>query len=730
LLFFLLMIYPVLLYSQSALTIPRLTESIIFDGMPDEEVWQTIEPLPMTTYYPDDGREPSERSDIRIGYDSEYLYIGARLYDSEPERIQSTTYQRNFENLTSDFFGIVLDTFNSNVNAVAFFVAPTGARSDYRISNDAQGGDAFNYDWDTFWDVETVVNQDGWFVEMRIPLSSLRFQESNGEVRMGLTVMRWIARKNESSIFPAFPNQWGFNGHFKPSQTHPVIFENLEFSRAMHITPYVLGGFGQNHRLGIGAENYVRHDDFTNEIGLDVRYGFSRNLNLDVTINTDFAQVEADDEQINLTRFSLFFPEKRKFFQERSELFDFSMGGPNRMFYSRRIGLHQGEQVRILGGARLTGSIGEWDMGFLNMQTARQQQIPSENFGTLRLRRRVINPNSYIGAIFTSRINEEGDYNYGQGLDATIHLFGDDYLTLNYGHSFETGGNNSLSNMDATRLRFDWQTRRITGFGYNIGFSRNGPEFNPGLGFTPRQNYTRYGGNVNYGWFSDVASRFQNHQIEFGGNVFFQNVDGYLESVNIGPQWVTNWKSGSRLEIGTSYNFEDIRRSFPLFGDVSVPAGRYRFVHAGIGFNTPEADIYNAGISLEGGQFFDGYRLSAAVESMINFSRHFNLQPFYEVNHITFPDRNEAFTTHIGRMRVEYFLNREFSASSFVQYSNDARMIISNLRLRYNPREGNDLYIVFNENLNTSRFDYTPVRPISQNRAIMIKYTYTLSTSH
>ncbi|CAN5301003.1 hypothetical protein BH23BAC3_BH23BAC3_18780 [soil metagenome] len=724
---FMLLVCPTLLYAQSTTTIQRLSEPIQFDGMPDDAAWQSVDPLPLMTYFPEDGREPSERSDVRIAYVDEYLYVGARLYDSEPDRIQSTTYQRNFSGLTSDFFGIVLDNFNSNETGVAFFTAPTGVRSDLRISNDAEGGGALNWDWNTFWDVETVITDEGWFVEMRIPISSLRFQERDGQVRMGLTVMRWIARKNESNIFPAFPNQWGFQGHFKPSQTHPVVFESLEPRRSMYITPYLLGGFGHNHQLADDATDYIREDDLTHEIGLDINTSIRGNLTLDVTLNTDFAQVEADDEQVNLTRFSLFFPEKRQFFQERAELFDFSMGGPNRLFHSRRIGIHQGEQVRILGGARLTGSVGDWDLGFLNMQTARERGIPSENFGTLRLKRRVLNPNSFVGAIFTSRISEEGTYNYAHGLDATLNLFGDDFLTLNYGHTFETHGNQSLSNMDATRLRFDWTTRRIVGFGYNLGFSRNGPDFNPGLGFTPRQNYTRYGGNVNYGWFSDEASTFQNHQVGFGGNIFFNNLGDFLETVSIGPEWSTNWKSGSNLQFEAAYNFEDIRQPFTLFDDIGLSEGEYQFYTAGISFNTPEAALFSASLSVLGGQFFDGYRLSGSLSSTLTFSRHFNLQPFYQINRVTFPDRNEAFTAHLARVQAEYYLNRHLSASTFIQFSNAADLVVSNVRLRYHWREGNDLFIVYNENLNTSRFDQRPVQPLSQNRAVMLKYTYTFN---
>ncbi|MEX0771457.1 MAG: DUF5916 domain-containing protein [Balneolaceae bacterium] len=704
-----------------------MTGPVTFDGMPDEEAWQAIDPLPLTTYIPEAGRDPSEHSEIRIGYSVDYLYVGAHLYDSNPSAIQATTYERNFNTLTSDSFGLILDTYNNNETGVAFFAAPTGARSEFRISNDAVGTSPFNWDWDTFWDLETIRNEDGWFLEMRIPLSSLRFQKQNEQVQMGMTVMRWIARKNESNIFPAIPNNWGFLGHFKPSQTHPVLFEELESKSPLQITPYLLGGLHQNHQLNTRKTEYNRQDDFTREAGLDVKYGLGGNLTLDLTLNTDFAQVEADNEQVNLTRFSLFFPEKRKFFQERSELFDFSMGGPNRLFYSRRIGIQEGEKVRILGGVRLTGSIDKWDLGFLNMQTARGEGILSENFGTLRLKRRVFNPNSFIGTIFTTRINEEGEYNYAHGLDATLHLFGDDYLVLNYGQNFETGAENKLASFDATRLRFEWQTRRITGFGYSIGFSRNGPTFNPGLGFIVREEYTRYGSNINYGWFSDENSKFQNHQIEFGGNIFFRNTGGYLETVDIGPSWVTNWKSGSRLEVSSSYNFEDLSEPFILFDKLSVSDGQYHFVDVEASFNTPQADIYNALVSVNAGQFFDGYRLSGDFSSVLTFSRHFNLQPYYEINRVSFPDRNESFTAHIWRIRAEFYLNTKLSVMTFIQYSNAADLAISNFRIRYNPREGNDLYIVYNENLNTNRFDHFPVQPFSQARAIMVKYTYTFN---
>jgi len=696
--------------------------------MPDDEAWQLAEPFPLYTYYPEDTRPPSEYSDIRILYNDNYLYIGARLYDSDPSGIQSTSFQRNFEDLSSDKFGIILDTFNSQESAMAFFTNPGGARSDFHITNDAEGGSPFNYDWNTFWDVVTVQNEDGWFVEMRIPLSSLRFQEREGQVTMGVTLMRWIARKNESNVFPAIPNNWGFNGQYKPSQTQTIIFDRLVYTRPLHITPYILGGFTQEHLLqsSNGEElSYLRDDQMKYDAGVDVKYGMSSNLTLDLTVNTDFAQVEADDQQVNLTRFALFLPEKRQFFQERSDLFDVNMGGSNRLFYSRRIGLREGQQIRILGGARLTGSVGSWDVGLLNMQTAREGSIPSENFGAFRLRRNVLNPNSFVGSMFSSRISADGTNNYSFGVDGTLHLFGDDYLSFQYGQVVDSELEYPVFAWDTSRMRIDWQTRRIIGWGYGFGISRNGVLFIPGAGFAGRLNYTRFGPELNYGWRGSETSRFQNHQVAVGGNIFLVDNSGDLESINMGPEWTVNWKSGSRLSVELTYNYENLVQTFWITGEVPIPADQYRFVDLELNFNTPEGGLYSAEAEVVAGQFFDGYRFTASISSRLSFSRHFNLQPLYEINRIEFPDRNHAFTTHIGRVRAEYFLNNQFSIRSFIQYSNASELILSNIRLRFNPREGNDFYILFNENLNTNRLAYSPVRPVSQYRAILMKYNYT-----
>ena len=712
--------------SAPPLTIPKIEGEIVLDGVPDESAWEQIDPLPMTMYLPESGEQPTEYSDVRIGYTDEYLYIGARLYDSNPSKIQATALDRDSGSPADDWFAILLDSFNDNENALAFFITPGGARTDLTVYNDAQGQFPINFDWDTFWTAPVKQNGEGWFTEMRIPFSSLRYQSEGGEVRMGLIVHRWIARKSESSIYPDIPNEWGWWGQWKPSLSRQIRFNDLENKRPLYVAPYLLGGFGQTHELNEAETARPRQDRLTYDAGLDVKYGITSNLTLDLTVNTDFAQVEADNQQVNLTRFSLFFPEKRKFFQERASLFDVNFGGVNRLFYSRRIGINDGQEVRILGGVRLVGRVGAWDMGLIEMQTARESpDIPAENFGVLRLRRRVFNRYSYIGTMFTSRIGDDGSYNFAYGIDGTIRVLDDNYLTANFAQTFEDGIDNNPATFDAVRTQLKWETRRLEGIGYNLSFSRSGPDYNPGVGFELRDNYTRFGNSVRYGWFAGDASPFISHQLSLDGSIFLNNEDRSTESAEIGPRWEAEWESGSYINAGPTLFFESLTEPFEIFDDVSIPEGNYYFYGFEGMYNTPESRLFVTRINLQAGQFFDGYRISNSYGISWSLSPHFKMSPFYEMNRVVFPERDEAFTAHLGRLRLQYFFSNHLSVSTFAQFSNASESVVSNFRLRYNPREGNDLYIVYNEALNTNRFGNLPIQPLSSARTILVKYTYT-----
>jgi hypothetical protein len=716
------------IFAQNQYTVQRLSDKIIFDGLCNDFAWQNIEPLPMIMHQPNYGDELTEKTDVLIAYDNDYFYVAGRLYDKEPSKIQSTSKKRDFLGGNSDWFGFILDTFNDKENAVAFFTTPAGLRLDTSVFDDAEGEMPINPSWNTFWDVKTVTNNEGWFVEMRIPFSSLRFQEIDDKVVMGFITWRWIPHKNESYVYPAIPPKWGGWSTWKPSKAQEIILTDLNNQKPVYIAPYVLAGFGNNFELKKDETAYDRTNDPAHEIGLDVKYGLTNNLTMDVTLNTDFAQVEADDQQVNLTRFSLFFPEKRLFFQERSSNFDFNLGGNNRVFYSRRIGIYDGKPVRIYGGGRIVGRVGPWDVGILNMQTAPLEELKTENFGVCRLRRQIINQNSYIGSIVTSRIGAGGTYNLTYGLDGIFRILEDDYITFNWAQSFEDSSeNNNPASFDLSRISFAWERITKQGLGYYYNFSRTGKNFNPGIGFLNRENYTRIGSKILYGWLPGEKSSLQQHYAYIDGHIYLRNSDSKVESAQIGPGWFFFGKSSFQGDFTANFYYEDVPDTFSLSDDADIPPGQYSFYGIKGIYMTPMSSLYYAILQLDAGTFYDGWRLSLSVMPTWSIAADFELSGFYEYNRVSFSDRNQEFNAHISRIKALWMLSTAFSLSTFVQYNSAAHAVITNVRFRYNPREGNDLYLVYDEGLNTNRFREKPYLPVYSNRTILLKYTYTFN---
>jgi hypothetical protein len=390
--------------TESIVTIPPLSSEIVLDGRLSESLWKELSPFPMTQLVPIHRGEMSEQTRIYMTYDANYVYIAAENLTRDASSIISNTLRRDDYEANDDIIGVVFDSFNDNENGLTFFTNPEGVRVDFAISNDGNFGagvDAFNGSWNTYWDVETTRDANGWYAEMRIPFSSLGFQVNDGVTQMGVIVYRWIASLNERHIFPDIPPNWSMS-HLKPSQSQTIEFKALEQSKPLYITPYSLSGFQDVFELNENEDAYVSNAEWKQDFGLDLKYNLSSDLTLDVTANTDFAQVEADEQQLNLTRFSIDFPEKRQFFQQRSGLFDFSFGR-TKLFYSRSIGLSEGNPIPIIGGARLTGRIGALDVGVLNIQTQSFEGVEAENFGVIRLKKQILNPQSYIGSIYTHR---------------------------------------------------------------------------------------------------------------------------------------------------------------------------------------------------------------------------------------------------------------------------------------------------------------------------------------
>lgn len=737
--FFFLLIISINVSAQNGIKLIKTTTPIVLDGIIDEEIWESIPPFYITQYEPVYLGELSEETDIRITYDNEFLYIAGKMYTKDPSTIASNSLYRDRYS-GDDVFAVVLDPFNDNQNALRFFTNPAGVLFDQSISNDANsvaGSRPVNSSWNTFWDVVTTQNEEGWFVEMRIPFSSIGFQDTDGVSEMGLIVYRWIAYHNERHIFPDIPPNWD-QGNIKPSQAQDVIITGVESKRPIYFTPYGLSGFTRENSLLSDSSDYNFKDESKFEAGFDLKYNVTSNLTLDVTVNTDFAQVEADDQQLNLTRFSLQFPEKRQFFQQRSGLFDFNFGN-TRVFYSRRIGLdNSGNPVRILGGARLTGRINNLDIGFINLQTAESGNLESENFNVLRLKKNVINQNSYLGGIFTSRLGVDGSSNIVLGLDTDLNIFDDDFIEMRVSQSIDdqVPETNKYSIEDNSIFRITWQRRASIGLFYRFFINRSGSEYEPGIGFYRANNTSDYFYRLGFGWLGNENSIYRQHSVNIGSFNIFQNETFDLRSRFISLEWNTDFKTIGSVEFQTRFNQEYLLpdEDFNLLSEIFIPVNNYDFFESSLNYRSPNSRRIQTNLGLEFGSFYDGTRTQFSIEPRIVASLHFEFGGSYSITKLDFPEidgrSNSNFTAHLAQLRGQYALNKKLSTSAFIQYSNVEELVGANIRFRYNFKEGRDIWIVVNEQIYTERDQFNrglPNLPSLQSRSILIKYNHTFS---
>jgi len=720
---------PLLSQDQDPWVIGKIDASIVFDGLPDEAAWDQLEPFPMISHLPVFGNPPSELSLIRMGYDDQYVYVGGSLYVSDPSFVQAIGKKRDMETMSSDFIMVSFDSYNDKENSLLFATNPLGLRWDAAVSNDGtinMDEMPLNMDWNTFWEVKASYDDLGWYFEMQIPISSLRFQDIDGTTVMGLSVLRWIPAKDAADIFPAISNEYGPTSQMKPSLYQEVVFEELSPKKPLYISPYLLTGFEQTNELNESETAYDYDQVYKLEPGLDVKYGINPNTVLDLTVNTDFAQVEADDQQFNLSRFSLFFPEKRKFFLERSSIFDFALGGQNNLFYSRRIGLYEGDPVRIWGGARLNSRINTWDIGLLNLQTASFEDLPSENFGAFRVKKRVFNEYSYLGAMLTTRLGVDGTYNIGYGLDGVIRVIGDEYLTIRMAQTLQDSVENDPLSMEPTSITLNWERRKLEGFSYSAGLTYSGTSFNPGIGFEMIDDFIASAPSLTYTWISPDDSWLQSHSIRLFNYVFYQVPDYSLMIYNLSPTWSFSSKNSWMGSIGPVFKIDQLEEEFELSDSISVPEGKYQNSSAELMLQTPGTSSFYAILMFEGGGYFDGYNISPSIQPKWNIGPSVELGGMYRLDLIRFPDRNQRLNNHIAGLRALYMFSTKLSLSAFVQYNSAIHKVLSNIRFRYNPKEGTDLYVVFNEGRNTMLDREVPTLPVYEKRNITLKFTYTI----
>ena len=670
----------------------KITTPIVLDGVSDEEAWESVDSFPLTTYTPTYGVPPSEKTEIRIAYDDNYLYLSARCFDSDSSLIQGNSLIRDMDR-GGDFVNFLIDSFNDKRNMSVFMTTPTGNRLDAEVINDAEGIDFWNMGWNAIWESAVSLNSDGWFAEMRIPFSSLGFSTVGNRVTFGIIVQRLINRKNERLVFPdIFPAK--IFSAWKPSFAQEVVLDNIERSEPVLLSPYLVA----RHQNAFD-EALPPSPQFSNDIGLDMKYAFAPNMTFDLSVNTDFAQVEVDNEQVNLTRFSLFYPERRQFFQERSGVFDFTYATNNRLFHSRTIGITEtGRPVRILGGLRFVGRINDWDIGLLNMQTEGQSPLASENFGVLRLLKQM-GGESRVGTLVTSRIGSDGRRNIVWGLDGIFHVRDLDYVSLKVAEVFTN--EDTAPSIRTTMLFGQWERRTSVGFGFNISGMVAGDRFQPAMGYHNRSGVVGSAANALYGiQLSDGSIR--KHTLELNVETWNHLRDGSFESWKVAGKWLTDFTSGTSVALGGFHAFENLSVDLPLTPELTVSARRYSNNGLNLLYALSPGYQLRATLGIEFGSFYGGSKWSAQFSPTWNLSRYLELGSDVIFDLIDFPDRGEHLEAKVLRFRLVGALTPSFSAMAFTQFNSIAQLLSSNIRLRYNFSEGTDLFLVYNPSYSTA----------------------------
>lgn len=721
--------------SRPPLVIPKTTEAPILDGLSDEPLWQRVQSFPFVVLEPVYGAPPTEKTELLLTYDDAFLYVAGRCYTTDSSRIVARNLVRDGWR-GDDWMTLHLDSRFDRQNAFVFSVYPLGSRYDMATGNDAVelGSSTFNPAFNMIWEAKTVVNKQGWFFEMKIPLYNLRFRpDADGNVYMGVSSTRAIQSKQEYHQFPAVPRN-AIEPIMKPSLKQPVVLRELPRPRLFLLTPYLLAGRERRH-LPDAAETAFIKDRKTNiQAGFDAKIGLSSYLTLDVSANPDFAQAEVDDQLINLTRFSLFFPERRLFFQEQAGLFEFNLGGSSQLFYSRRIGINDGQLTPIYGGVRLTGKLSpSLDVGALNMQSAPVNlenglNVPSENFGVLRLRQRVLNSRSFVGTLLTTRTGA-GTRNFTAGLDALLNPKGIHYVFVAAAQSVtDEPVRPPVAGLTASRLLLSWETRRIDRIHHKLSYSYSGRDFNPGVGFLDRSNFHSLSGNLAYGKIANNRKgRFQYMRWTLAGFETFVNAQsGRLESQLIQTGWRGTTFRGTQWSGSFLYTYEYLAQTLDFGAGLVIPAGTYSFPAVSLSFVPARFREIQVPVSLTEGRFFNGNRFNFAIRPTVNLGRHWEFQGTYDLSYLRFPESRLYQPIHIGRLRMAYALDLHLSANLTLQYNSLSRRMFANARLRYNFRDGHDLYLVLNENFYTERrYNEQLLRPLSDQQTWLLKYFYT-----
>ncbi len=668
----------------------RATSPIVLDGVLDEAAWANAQVLSnFIQARPDAGMPSTERTEARILYDDKYLYIGVELYDREPNKLVIPSLEQDFESGNSDIFGITFDTFLDRRNAFMFLVNPKGAVKEAQDFDDSREENAA---WEGIFEVRTTIHERGWTVEWAIPFSTLRFDPRRESQDWGMNMMRRIRRKNEESYWAPLDQRDRIHRMSKAGTLRGL--EGIQSGRNLIVKPYAVA----SHADGRAAGN---SGGWAADGGMDIKYGLTPRMTLDLTYRTDFSQVEVDQERVNLTRFGLFFPERRDFFTENSGIFSFgdisernyrsgSSLSSFTLFHSRRIGLDaSGHEIPIVAGGRVTGRAGGFEVGALNMQTQAASGLPAENFAVGRAKRTVDGVGDFgVIAINRQSTDGSGTFNRTYGFEANLAPYR--YLRVN----------TYLAGVDDSALGSDWAGRIWAGWRdpfWNISAStkRVGEDFVPRVGFVRRlgvqQSYATVGVHVRPS--SARAFNEVNPLVEMD---YVTDLDGRLLTRTTTGAFNVNYRNGGSFGINVEDDFELLDTDFVVRPGAVVPAGDYSFRSAGLSLSTSAGRPLWLRASVSNGGFYNGDRTQLSLSGQWRVDYHLAFDFSAERNEVSLPGAQD-FAANVYGGRAVFAASTRFFTSAFVQYNALTDEVVTNVRVNYIHAPLSDIFLVYTE---------------------------------
>ena len=707
---------------QATVRATRLRAPLQIDGRLDEPVYETVQSITdFIQQLPDEGALGSERTEAWVLFDDDSIYISARCYDTAPpsEWVANEMRRDVIQLRQNDSFSLMLDTFYDRRNGLAFLVTPIGGFSDFAISNE---GGRVNTDWNTIWDSRTARFDGGWTVEIQIPFKSLRYRPTSTQV-WGIQLRRIIRRRTEASYLTPLPISAArgnsvIAGLWRVSQAGSLVgIEVPSGSRKIEIKPYGIGGVTTD----IDADSPTRNA-LDGQFGLDVKYGVTQNLTADFTYSTDFAQVEVDEQRVNLTRFSLFFPEKREFFLEARGNFDFARGaglggaGAPTLFFSRRIGLQGGDVVPILAGGRLTGKIGAFDVGALNIQTGNEllSGAQTTNFTVLRVKRDILR-RSTIGGIFTNRsVSLLGDgSNQVYGIDGRLAFF-DDVTLLGYVARTRTA---DRPGRDASYLaQFDYAGDR---YGVNLAHLVIEDNFNPEIGFMRRDNIRRTTASGRFSPRPSSIDWVRRFSLSAGLDYTQSADDRVLETRQQDVAFEVQLENSDRFTVSATDRYELLRQPFTIAPGVTVPVGGYGFRSVLVGYAFGQQRPVSGSIAVGTGELWNGdITVVELGRGRVEVTPQLSVEPSLSLNWVELPEGN--FATSLSRVRVSYTVSPRMFFSGLLQHNSSGNTFSTNVRLRWEYSPGSELFVVYTEDRDTDPF-LPDRRTDLRNRGFVVK---------